>query len=88
MVDAQKISHGFDQRLLSQGLAQQDRGLHRSGNALPAEISRCAGNLSSRAGILLLAGLYGAALLKDGGWQVVFHHAAMAERSRRESPAA
>ncbi|BEP96951.1 hypothetical protein GmRootA79_53360 (plasmid) [Acidovorax sp. A79] len=62
-----------------QGIAQAE---------LPAEISVCAGHLSSRAGILLLAGFHGAALLQDGRWQLVFHHAAMAERSQKEHPGA
>ncbi|MBL8300007.1 MAG: hypothetical protein JNN30_16835 [Rhodanobacteraceae bacterium] len=51
---------------------------------LPATITGCAGNLSARDGLLLLAGYYGAALLQDGEWKVVFHYAAMHERSKED----
>jgi hypothetical protein len=40
---------------------------------VPAEIKVCAGNLSTRDGVLLLAGYYGAAVLENGTWKVIFN---------------
>lgn len=44
-----------------------------------AEVKICAGNLSTRDGVLLLAGHGGAAFLENGRWNVIFHSGAMTE---------
>jgi hypothetical protein len=48
---------------------------------IPSDIKVCAGNLSARDGVLLLAGYFGAAVLEDGQWKVIFHYNAMAEKA-------
>ncbi len=45
---------------------------------VPSAIKVCSGNLSTRDGVLLLAGYYGAALLENHEWKVIFHENEMA----------
>jgi hypothetical protein len=46
-----------------------------------SDIKVCAGNLSTRDGVLLLAGYSGAAVLESGQWKVIFHYNTMAEKA-------
>jgi hypothetical protein len=48
---------------------------------LSSDIKVCAGNLSVRDGVLLLAGYFGAAVLESGEWKVIFHYNTMAEKA-------
>jgi hypothetical protein len=50
---------------------------------VPSEIKVCSGNLSTRDGVLLLAGYYGAAVREDGEWKVIFNYNEMAKKSAR-----
>jgi len=50
---------------------------------VPSEIKVCSGNLSTRDGVLLLAGYYGAAVRENGEWKVIFNYNEMAEKSGR-----
>jgi hypothetical protein len=50
---------------------------------ISSDIKVCAGNLSARDGVLLLAGYSGAAILESGQWKVIFHYNTMAEKAPR-----
>jgi predicted DNA-binding WGR domain protein len=41
---------------------------------VPPEIKIFSGNLSTRDGVLLLAGSHGAAMLQNGSWKIIFNH--------------
>lgn len=49
---------------------------------IPAAAKICAGNLSARDGILLVAGHGGAAFHEDGQWKVIFHSREMTTAAR------
>ena len=49
-----------------------------------SEIRVCAGNLSTRDGVLMVAGYFGAALRENGEWKVIFNYASMAEKAAHE----
>ncbi len=49
---------------------------------IPDSAILCSGNLSTEEGVLLLAGLHGAAYLKNGEWNVMFHYDELLEQCR------
>ncbi|MCG8426036.1 MAG: hypothetical protein MI754_01610 [Chromatiales bacterium] len=49
---------------------------------LPSEISVCSGHLYTNDGVLLMAGMGGAAFLENGQWQVIFLRGEMEKRLR------
>ncbi len=48
---------------------------------VPSNIKVCSGNLSTRDGVLLLAGYAGAAVMEEGRWKVIFNYNEMAEKA-------
>jgi hypothetical protein len=52
---------------------------------IPSDIKICAGNLSTRDGVLLIAGHGGAAYKRDGAWNVLFHAYKLKEQARDHS---
>jgi hypothetical protein len=57
------------------------QGNKLTGAKIPSDIKVCAGNLSARDGVLLLAGYFGAAVLQRGQWKVIFHYNALAQKA-------
>ncbi|ALN58682.1 hypothetical protein GLE_3336 [Lysobacter enzymogenes] len=56
---------------------------------LDPAISACAGRISARDGVLLLAGFYGAAILEaDGHWQTIMQYGPLAEQCEAEGRSA
>ncbi len=51
---------------------------------LPAGISACAGRLSGRDGVLLLAGFFGVSLLQNGQWEEILHYGPLAAQCAAE----
>lgn len=51
---------------------------------VPDDVYVCSGNLAVRDGVLLLAGLNGAAYLQNGEWNVIFNYADMYKKCEEE----
>ena len=50
---------------------------------IPNSVKVCAGNLSTRDGVLMLAGFGGAAMLENGEWNTLFHYSDMVEQCKK-----